>query len=192
MNLLKLKISTGVYNGVEKMATLIGYLNVGLYVISDDSTKYNQVLVSLYENANRWQHGKNQYHRNQRAEECRCSHTRPHRTIADNHRQYSAFFDIYTLRFFVRNIRLFMQNIRFFNLDKKTDLKKMKNTGQIRRKKRRVSKKTVLLKLKKLVRDEHKTYDNQRRQPANERTCRQVRSFDYHFVALLATERLRR
>jgi len=36
------------------MATLIDYSNVGLYVISNDSKKYNQVLSSLYENANRY------------------------------------------------------------------------------------------------------------------------------------------
>jgi len=36
------------------MTTLIDYTNVGMYVISNDSKKYNQVLSSLYENTSRY------------------------------------------------------------------------------------------------------------------------------------------
>lgn len=50
----EVEISTGVWSGVGRMATLIDYTNVGLYIISNDSRKYNQVLTSLYENANRY------------------------------------------------------------------------------------------------------------------------------------------
>jgi hypothetical protein len=50
----EIELSTGVWSGVGRMATLIDYSNVGLYVISNDSKKYNQVFNSLYENANRY------------------------------------------------------------------------------------------------------------------------------------------
>jgi len=50
----EIEISTGVWSGVGRMATLIDYTNVGLYVISNDSKKYNQVLSSLHENASRY------------------------------------------------------------------------------------------------------------------------------------------
>jgi hypothetical protein len=50
----EVELSTGVWSGVGRMTTLIDYSNVGLYVISNDSKKYNQVLNSLYENSNRY------------------------------------------------------------------------------------------------------------------------------------------
>jgi hypothetical protein len=50
----EVEISTGVWSGVGRMATLMDYSNVGLYVISNDSKKYTQVLSSHYENANRY------------------------------------------------------------------------------------------------------------------------------------------
>ena len=50
----EIELSTGVWSGVGRMATLIDYSNVRLYVISNDSKKYNQVFNSLYENANRY------------------------------------------------------------------------------------------------------------------------------------------
>ena len=50
----EVEISTGVWSGVGRMATLIDYTNVGLYVISNNSKKFNQVLSSLYEHANRY------------------------------------------------------------------------------------------------------------------------------------------
>ena len=50
----EVELSTGVWSGVGRMATLINYSNVRLFVISNDSKKYNQVLSSLYENSNRY------------------------------------------------------------------------------------------------------------------------------------------
>jgi hypothetical protein len=50
----EVEISTGVWSGVGRMATLIDYSDVSLYVISNDSKKYNQVMSSLYENYNRY------------------------------------------------------------------------------------------------------------------------------------------
>jgi hypothetical protein len=45
----EVELSTGVWSGAGRMATLIDYSNVGLYVIANDSKKYKQVLSSLYE-----------------------------------------------------------------------------------------------------------------------------------------------
>jgi hypothetical protein len=45
----EVELSTGVWSGVGRMATLLDYSNVGLYIISNDSKKYNQVFSSLYE-----------------------------------------------------------------------------------------------------------------------------------------------
>jgi hypothetical protein len=50
----EVEISTGIWSGVGRMATLIDYSNVGLYIISNDIKKYNQVMSSLYENAHRY------------------------------------------------------------------------------------------------------------------------------------------
>ncbi|GAP71893.1 hypothetical protein SAMD00024442_2_55 [Candidatus Symbiothrix dinenymphae] len=50
----EVEISTGVWSGVGRMATLMDYSNVGLYVIANDAKKYNQVMTSLYENYNRY------------------------------------------------------------------------------------------------------------------------------------------
>jgi len=50
----EVEISTGVWSGVGRMATLIDYSDVGLYVVSNDPKKYNQVFNSLYENASRY------------------------------------------------------------------------------------------------------------------------------------------
>ena len=50
----EIELSTGVWSGVGRMATLIDYTNVGLYVISNDSKKYNQVMSSFHETANRY------------------------------------------------------------------------------------------------------------------------------------------
>jgi hypothetical protein len=50
----EVEISTGVWGGFGRMATLVDYSNVGLYIISNDSKKYYQVLSSFYENANRY------------------------------------------------------------------------------------------------------------------------------------------
>ncbi|MDR3350131.1 MAG: hypothetical protein LBN98_00595 [Prevotellaceae bacterium] len=50
----EVELSTGVWNGVGRMATLLDYSNVGLYVISNDSKKYNQVFSSLHEMSDRY------------------------------------------------------------------------------------------------------------------------------------------
>jgi hypothetical protein len=50
----EIELSTGVWSGVGRMATLIDYSNVGLYVISNDSKKYRQVISSLHEISGRY------------------------------------------------------------------------------------------------------------------------------------------
>jgi len=50
----EVEISTGIWSGFGRMSTLIDYSNVGLYIISNDSKKFNQVLSSFHENANRY------------------------------------------------------------------------------------------------------------------------------------------
>lgn len=50
----EVELTTGVWSGVGRMATLIDYSNVGLYVISNDSKKYNQVLSSFHDISNRY------------------------------------------------------------------------------------------------------------------------------------------
>jgi hypothetical protein len=43
----EVELSTGVWSGVGRMATLIDYSNVNFYIIANDSKKYNQVLSSF-------------------------------------------------------------------------------------------------------------------------------------------------
>ena len=50
----EVELSTGLWSGFGRMKTLIDYANVGLYIISNDCKKYNQVLSSFFENANRF------------------------------------------------------------------------------------------------------------------------------------------
>jgi hypothetical protein len=50
----EVELSTGVWSGVGRMATLIDYSNVDLYVISNDSKKYQQVLTSFYDISGRY------------------------------------------------------------------------------------------------------------------------------------------
>lgn len=50
----EVELSTGVWSGVGRMATLIDYKNVPLYVIANDSKKFNQVLNSLSEFTDRY------------------------------------------------------------------------------------------------------------------------------------------
>lgn len=50
----EVELSTGVWSGVGRMATLIDYSNVDLYVIGSDSKKFNQVVTSFYEIAYRY------------------------------------------------------------------------------------------------------------------------------------------
>jgi hypothetical protein len=53
-NAFEVELSTGIWSGVGRMATLMDYQNVGLFVISNDSKKYNQVLTSFSEFENRY------------------------------------------------------------------------------------------------------------------------------------------
>jgi hypothetical protein len=50
----EIELSTGVWSGVGRMATLIDYANVGLYVIANDAKKYNQVIASFHDIAERY------------------------------------------------------------------------------------------------------------------------------------------
>jgi hypothetical protein len=50
----EVELSTGVWSGVGRMATLIDYKNVGLYVIANDSKKYMQVINSFTEYQDRY------------------------------------------------------------------------------------------------------------------------------------------
>jgi len=50
----EVELSTGVWSGVGRMATLMDYSNVGLYIIANDSKKYSQVINSFTEYQNRY------------------------------------------------------------------------------------------------------------------------------------------
>lgn len=50
----EVELSTGVWSGVGRMATLLDYSNVGLYIIANDAKKYNQVISSFHEIASRY------------------------------------------------------------------------------------------------------------------------------------------
>jgi hypothetical protein len=50
----EVELSTGVWSGVGRMATLLDYSNVGLYVIANDSKKFSQVISSFHEYAGRY------------------------------------------------------------------------------------------------------------------------------------------
>lgn len=50
----EVELSTGVWSGVGRMATLIDYSNVSLYVIANDNKKFNQVISSFSEISERF------------------------------------------------------------------------------------------------------------------------------------------
>jgi len=50
----EVELSTGVWSGVGRMATLLDYKNVGFYVIANDSKKYKQVISSFSEYEERY------------------------------------------------------------------------------------------------------------------------------------------
>ncbi len=50
----EVELSTGVWSGVGRMATLLDYKNVGFYVISNDGKKYKQVIRSFHEYVDRY------------------------------------------------------------------------------------------------------------------------------------------
>jgi len=52
----EVELSTGVWSGVGRMATLIDYANVRFYVISNDDKKYKQVIQTYSEHAVRYRH----------------------------------------------------------------------------------------------------------------------------------------
>jgi len=53
-NAFEVELSTSVWSGVGRMATLTDYFNVGFYVISNDQKKFNQVVSSFPETKNRY------------------------------------------------------------------------------------------------------------------------------------------
>jgi hypothetical protein len=50
----EVELSTGVWSGVGRMATLMDYKNVPLYVIANDSKKFKQVITSFSEYTDRY------------------------------------------------------------------------------------------------------------------------------------------
>ena len=50
----EVELSTGVWSGVGRMATLLDYTNVNFYIIANDSRKYKQVLSSFIDISNRY------------------------------------------------------------------------------------------------------------------------------------------
>ena len=52
----EVELSTGTWSGVGRLATLIDYNNVRLYVISNDYEKYNQVISTFPEISCRYKH----------------------------------------------------------------------------------------------------------------------------------------
>jgi hypothetical protein len=52
----EVEISTGTWSGVGRLATLIDYANMNLYIISDELQKYNQVIRSFSDYKNRYKH----------------------------------------------------------------------------------------------------------------------------------------
>ena len=50
----EVELNTGTWSGVGRMATLVDYSNVKLYIISNDSRKYKQVMNSFVEYNNRY------------------------------------------------------------------------------------------------------------------------------------------
>lgn len=56
----EIELSTGVWSGVGRMATLIDYANVGLYVIANDSRKFKQVISSFRDYSDRYRFVQNE------------------------------------------------------------------------------------------------------------------------------------
>ncbi len=55
-NAFEVEISTGTWSGVGRLATLMDYSNVGLFIISNEIKKYNQVMTSFFDYENRYKH----------------------------------------------------------------------------------------------------------------------------------------
>ena len=56
----EVELSTGVWSGVGRMATLLDYSNVSLYVISNDKKRFRQVINSFSEHKNRYRFVENE------------------------------------------------------------------------------------------------------------------------------------
>jgi len=56
----EVELSTGVWSGMGRMATLLDYNNVGLYIISNDKKKFKQVVNSFSEHKERYRFVKNE------------------------------------------------------------------------------------------------------------------------------------
>ena len=57
----EVELSTGTWSGVGRLATLIDYSNVKLYVISNDLRRYNQVMHSFSDIEDRYHHVLTEY-----------------------------------------------------------------------------------------------------------------------------------
>lgn len=60
-NAFEVELSTGTWSGVGRLATLIDYSNVNLYIISNDLKRYNQAMHSFSEIGHRYSHILNEY-----------------------------------------------------------------------------------------------------------------------------------
>jgi hypothetical protein len=56
----EVELSTGVWSGAGRMGTLLDYSNVGLYIISNDKKKFNQVVNSFSEHKERYRFVENE------------------------------------------------------------------------------------------------------------------------------------
>jgi len=56
----EVELSTGVWSGMGRMATLLDYNNVGLYIISNDKKKFKQVVNSFSEHKERYRFVENE------------------------------------------------------------------------------------------------------------------------------------
>lgn len=57
----EVELTTGTWSGVGRMLTLIEYSSVGLYVISNDFKKFNQVMNTYYDVQSRYKHILNEH-----------------------------------------------------------------------------------------------------------------------------------
>lgn len=55
-NAFEVELTTGTWSGAGRLATLMDYTNVNLYIISSDTKKYKQVMNSFVEYKNRYRH----------------------------------------------------------------------------------------------------------------------------------------
>lgn len=53
-NAFEIELTTGIWSGVGRLATLLEYANVKLYVISNDNRKFDQIMNSFLESKKRY------------------------------------------------------------------------------------------------------------------------------------------